>query len=134
MKVIQNKKRVTQEEKKQVKAAQTVAAQDPEAVYEVVMNPGKRAVRDGADIMGDVGFYTISLSCLPSLINQTIGTFGLDQAELTRDQQFDLILRYKNIYHLLLLTATTIDQTLEKIDSIPIFIKDEPETEEEIAK
>ena len=122
MKVTQNKKRVTQEEKKQVKAAQTVSTQEPEAVYEVVMNPGKRAVRDGSDILSEVTYKTIPLSCLSTLIYQFMEDTGLNQDKLTEDQEVNLIFKARSLSNLLTLTASTIDMTMEQIEHINPFI------------
>lgn len=122
MKVTQNKKRVTQEEKKQVKAVQTVAEQDPEAVYEVVMNPGKRNVRDGSDILSEVTYKTIPLSCLSTLIYQFMEDTGLNQDKLTEDQEVNLVFKARSLSNLLTLTASTIDMTMEQIEHINPFI------------
>ena len=125
MKVTQNRKRVTQGAEKKARAAQTVSTQEPEAVYEVVMNPGKRAVRDGSDILSEVTFRTISLSCLPSVIYQYMDDFGLNQKRLSKEQERDLIFRSGSLAKLLMLTASTIETTMEQLEQIDPFLPDE---------
>ena len=125
MKVTQNRKKVTQGTEKKARAAQTVGAQDPAAICEAETEQGKAVLRDGADIMSEVTYRTISLSCLPSIIYQFMDDFGLNQERLDENQKRDLIFRAGSLAKLLMLTASTIETTMEQLEQIDPFVSDE---------
>ena len=81
----------------------------------------ERRQRLASDVLSDVCEATISLDCLPRVIQSTIDSLKLNEAELTAEEVKRIGQEYKTIYDLLTLIQYTIYETDKKIEGIPII-------------
>ena len=81
----------------------------------------ERKQRLASSVLSDVCEATISLNCLPRVIQGTIDSLHLQEAYLTQEEQENVGRQYKTIYDLLTLVQFTIYETDKKIESIPII-------------
>lgn len=81
----------------------------------------ERRQRLASEILSDVCEATISLNCLPRVIQGTIDSLKLSEPSLTAEEEQEVGKQYKTIYDLLTLIQFTIYDTEKKLEGIPTF-------------